>query len=150
MSSSPITLAGNLTSDPKLEFLSNGTAKMSFSVACSHNWTDQSGQKQEKVSYFNIVAWRTLAEDAGNSLAKGTKVIVTGRLEQRSYEDKEGNKKSVVEVVADNIGLSVYGVESYVRKERKDGGAKTGNRPTVPMRKAVPAQQTLVETEEPF
>lgn len=156
MSASPVTLVGNITADPKLEFLANGSAKLSFSIACNHYWTDQSGEKQEKTSFFNIVAWRTLAEDGGNTLAKGSKVVVTGRLEQRSYEDKEGNKKSIIEVVADNIGLSVYGVESYQKKERSQGvpssatpRAKTATRPSVPMKK-VPAQQTLAEEEEPF
>lgn len=150
MSASPVTLVGNLTADPKLEFLNNGTAKLTFSIACNHYWTDQSGQKQDKTSYFNIVAWRTLAEDGGNVLGKGAKVVVTGRLEQRSYDDKEGNKKSIVEVVADSIGLSVYGVESYVRKEKGDGSGKAPSRPSVPMRKSAPAQQTISETEEPF
>ncbi|MBM4074571.1 MAG: single-stranded DNA-binding protein [Planctomycetes bacterium] len=150
MSASPVTLVGNLTADPKLEFLANGTAKLAFSIACNHYWTDQQGEKQEKTSFFNIVAWRTLAEDGGNTLAKGSKVVVTGRLEQRSYEDKEGNKKSVTEVVADNIGLSVYGVESYQKKEKKDGGS----RPSVPTaRKPVSRASTqpkLVEPEEPW
>lgn len=151
MSASPVTLVGNITADPKLEYLSSGTAKLSFSIACNHYWTDQSGEKQEKTSFFNIVAWRTLAEDAGNVLAKGSKVVVTGRLEQRSWEDKEGGKRSTVEVLADNIGLSVYGVESYQKKEKGASvpSAKTTTRPSTPVRKQ-PAQATLVEEEEMF
>ena len=153
VSASPVTLVGNITADPKLEFLANGTAKLAFSIACNHYWTDQSGEKQEKTSFFNIVAWRTLAEDGGNVLSKGSKVVVTGRLEQRSYEDKEGNKKSVIEVVADNIGLSVYGIDSYSKKERANGGASVPSsrtaRPSVPMKKQ-PAQATLAEEEEPW
>ena len=154
MSASPVTLVGNITADPKLEYLANGTAKLSFSIACNHYWTDQSGEKQEKTSFFNIVAWRALAEDGGNVLAKGSKVVVTGRLEQRSWEDKEGQKRSTIEVLADNIGLSVYGIESYSKKSLGNGGgasvpsARTA-RPTVPMKKvAQPAM--VVEEEEPF
>jgi len=150
VSASPITLVGNLTADPKLDFLANGTAKLSFSIACNHYWTDQSGEKQEKTSFFNVVAWRTLAEDAAAVLSKGVKTIVVGRLEQRSYEDKEGNKKSIVEVVADNVGLSVYGVDSFERKERT---AKTGNaapqkaRPKVAM---TSTRNVIAEESEPF
>ena len=155
MSASPVTLVGNITADPKLEYLANGTAKLSFSIACNHYWTDQAGEKQEKTSFFNIVAWRSLAEDGGNVLAKGSKVVVTGRLEQRSWEDKEGNKRSTVEVLADNIGLSVYGVESYSKKERGNGASasvpssRTVTRPSIPMKKQ-PAQATLAEEEEPW
>lgn len=152
MSASPVTLVGNITADPKLEFLTNGTAKLAFSIACNHYWTDQSGEKQEKTSFFNIVAWRTLAEDGGNTLSKGSKVVVTGRLEQRSYEDKEGNKKSIIEVVADNIGLSVYGIDSYTKKDRAQGvpSSATPKPKTAVRRPANPAQQTLAEEEEPF
>lgn len=149
MSASPVTLVGNLTSDPNLSFLTNGTAKLTFSIAVNHYWTDQSGEKQQKASYFNVIAWRNLAEEGGNVLGKGVKVVVTGRLEQRSYDDKEGNKKSVVEVVADNIGLAVSGVESYVRKERSaEGGfaGKTAARPAAPKR----ISQVVTEEEEPF
>lgn len=152
MSASPVTLVGNITADPKLEFLSSGTAKLSFSIACNHYWTDQSGEKQEKTSFFNIVAWRTLAEDAGNVLAKGSKVVVTGRLEQRSWEDKDGGKRSTVEVLADNIGLSVYGVESYQKKEKGASvpSAKTTTRKAQPNTYQQRQQATLVEDEEIF
>ena len=149
MSASPVTLVGNLTADPSLSFLTNGTAKLTFSIAVNHYWTDQSGEKQQKPSYFNVIAWRNLAEDGGNVLGKGVKVVVTGRLEQRSYEDKEGVKKSVVEVVADNIGLAVSSVESYVRKERSAEGApaaKSAARPAAPKR----ISQVVTEEEEPF
>jgi single-strand DNA-binding protein len=152
VSASPVTLVGNLTADPKLEYLSSGAAKLSFSIACNHYWTDQAGEKQEKTSFFNIVAWRTLAEDGGNVLSKGSKVVITGRLEQRSWEDKEGNKRSTVEVLADNIGLSVYGVDSYNKKEKSANGsvppARTATRSSAPAKKAQPA--LVEETEEPF
>lgn len=148
MSGSPVTLVGNITADPKLEYLASGAAKLTFSIAVNHYWTDQSGEKQEKTSFFNIVAWRTLAEDGGNVLAKGSKVVVTGRLEQRSWEDKEGQKRSTVEVLADNIGLSVYGVDTYTKKE-KGTGAKSE---TTPKPRTVVAKKPalIAEDEEPF
>ena len=104
MSASPVTLVGNLTADPELKFLPTGVGKLAFSIAVNHYWTDQDGEKQEKTSFFNVVAWRNLAEDAANVLAKGVRVVVTGRLEQRSWDDKEsGAKRSTIEVLADNI-----------------------------------------------
>lgn len=148
MSASPIVVAGNLVADPKMEFLANGTAKLTFSVACNHYWTDQSGEKQEKTSFFNIVAWRTLAEASANLLSKGMNVVVMGRLEQRSYEDKEGNKKSIVEIVADNVGLSVYGVESFERKERSKSAGNAQQQK--PRQSATQGKRVVTEQEEPF
>ena len=126
MSASPVTLVGNLTADPELKFLPTGVGKLAFSIAVNHYWTDTDGEKQEKVSFFNIVAWRNLADDAANVLTKGVRVVVTGRLEQRSWDDKEtGAKRSTVEVLADNIGLAVGNIESFVRKQKPEG--QTGN-----------------------
>lgn len=126
VSASPVTLIGNLTADPELKFLPTGVGKLAFSIAVNHYWTDTDGEKQEKVSFFNIVAWRNLADDAANVLTKGVRVVVTGRLEQRSWDDKEtGAKRSTVEVLADNIGLAVGNIESFVRKQKPEG--QTGN-----------------------
>lgn len=155
VSASPVTLVGNITQDPELKFLPTGVAKLAFSVAVNHYWTDQDGEKQEKVSFFNIVAWRFLAEDAANVLAKGVRVVVTGRLEQRSWDDKEtGAKRSTVEVLADNIGLAVGNIDSFVRKQKAEGSASA---PSVPKAKTVgsvtrnapkPMAQLQVEEEE--
>ena len=155
VSASPVTLVGNITQDQELKFLPTGVAKLAFSVAVNHYWTDQDGEKQEKASFFNIVAWRFLAEDAANVLAKGVRVVVTGRLEQRSWDDKEtGAKRSTVEVLADNIGLAVGNIDSFVRKQKAEGSASA---PSVPKAKTVgsvtrnapkPMAQLQVEEEE--
>lgn len=130
MSASPVTLVGNITQDPELKFLPTGVAKLAFSIAVNHYWTDQDGEKQEKVSFFNIVAWRFLAEDASNVLTKGVRVVVTGRLEQRSWDDKEtGAKRSTVEVLADNIGLAVGNIDSFVRKQKAEGSSSASSAP---------------------
>jgi single-strand DNA-binding protein len=101
MSASPTTIVGNVTANPELKFLGNGTPKAEFSVAVSHYWTDASGEKQEKTSFFDVVAWRYLADDVARVLEKGVRVVVTGRLEQRSWEDeKTGSKRSKVELIA--------------------------------------------------
>jgi len=149
MSASPTTLTGNLTSDPELRFLGDSnSAKLSFSIACNHYWTDQSGERQEKTSFFNCVAWRNLAEDAANVLEKGMRVVVTGRLEQRTYEDKDGNNRSIVELIADEVAVSTRGIESMSRKSGKgNGGGAQQSRPRVPTRAK---QQTIEEGDEPF
>lgn len=118
MSASPIVLLGNATQDPELKYLDNGTPKLTFGIAVNHYWTDQAGAKQEKTSFFNVVAWRGLAEDAARVLEKGIRVVVSGRLEQRTWEGDDGKKNSVVELVADDIGASVRGLESIVRINR--------------------------------
>ena len=126
MSQSPAVIIGNVVQDPELTFTTGGVAKLSFSVACNYGYTDASGEKVEKVSYFNVVAWRYIAEDTANVLEKGMGVIVSGRLEQRSWEDKEGNKRSTVELVAESIGVQTRSIESLERKVRQGGdGAKS-------------------------
>jgi single-strand DNA-binding protein len=151
VSASPVTLVGNLTADPELKFLPTGVGKLTFGIAVNHYWTDQDGEKQEKTSFFNITAWRNLAEESANVLTKGVKVVVTGRLEQRSWDDKEtGAKRSTVEVLADNIGLSVGNIESFVRKQRAEGAtpfapkAKTASAPA----RTAPKQIAQVQVEE--
>lgn len=148
MSASPTTLTGNLTQDPELKFTSTGAAKLSFSIACNHYWTDQSGEKQEKTSFFNVVAWRNLAEEAANVLEKGIRVIVTGRLEQRTYQDKEGQNRSVVELVADDVAISTRALESISRKRSSDAAGQARRVPT----KGRPAasQAPVLEDSEPF
>lgn len=153
MSASPVTLVGNLTADPELKFLPTGVGKLVFGIAVNHYWTGADGEKQEKVSFFNVVAWRNLADDAANVLTKGVRVVVTGRLEQRSWDDKEtGAKRSTVEVLADNIGLSVGNIDSFVRKQKTEGGAQPtpkAKTATTPVRnKPQPMAQVQLEEEE--
>lgn len=125
MSQTPAVIIGNVTADPELQFTNTGIGRLSFSVASNYSYTDAQGEKQEKVSYFNVVAWRYLAEDTAAVIEKGVGVIVSGRLEQRSWEDKEGNKRSTVELVADSIGIQTRSIESFERKRRSenDGAA---------------------------
>lgn len=152
MSASPVTLVGNLTADPELKFMPTGVGKLTFGIAVNHFWTDQDGEKQEKTSFFNVVAWRNLAEDAANVLTKGVRVVVTGRLEQRSWDDKEtGTKRSTIEVLADNIGLNVGNIDSFVRKQKAEGTptytAKPKNTQTSSTRPQPMAQVQLEEEE---
>jgi len=98
-----VMLIGRLTNDPEMRSTPQGTAVTTFSIATNLVWMDQSGQKQEKVEYHNVVAWRKLAEICGQYLQKGRQVYVEGRLQTRSWEDPNGGKKYKTEVVIDNM-----------------------------------------------
>jgi len=130
MADNTVTIVGNLTRDPELRYTPAGAATCQFGVAVNRVWTDrQTNEKKEATSFFNVVAWREMAENAGESLAKGSRVIITGRLEQRSWETPEGEKRSVVEIVADEIGPSLrWATAQVVRNERRtgDGGGFSG------------------------
>jgi len=108
-------IIGNLTRDPELRTTPGGLQVTSFGIATNLNWTDQSGQKQEKVEFHNIVAWRKLAEIIGQYLKKGSKVYIEGRLQTRTWDDKETGKKMYrTEIIADNmIMLDKKGSSDY-------------------------------------
>jgi single-strand DNA-binding protein len=96
-------IIGNLTRDPELKTTPTGTSVASFAVATNFIWTDQSGQKQEKVEFHNIVAWRKLAEIIGQYLKKGSKVYIEGRLQTRDWTGTDGVKRYRTEIVAENM-----------------------------------------------
>ena len=106
MADNQITLVGNLTRDPELKFTQTGKAQTRFSIAVNRRW-QKNGEWEEQVSYFDVTCWAILAENVANGVTKGARVIVTGRLEQRSWETKEGEKRSTIEVVADSVGLDL-------------------------------------------
>ena len=94
-------------------------------VAVAHRY-QRNGEWQEDVSFFNVTAWADLGENAAASLTKGMRVIVSGRLEQRAYETKEGEKRTVVEIVADEIGPSLRWARAEVERIARDGGGNSG------------------------
>jgi len=96
-------IIGNLTRDPEVKTTPQGTSVASFSVATNFVWKDQSGQKQEKAEYHNIVAWRKLADIIGQYLKKGSKVYIEGRLQTRDWTGQDGVKRYRTEIVADNM-----------------------------------------------
>ena len=98
-----IILIGNLGQDPELRYTSSGVAVASFSMATSESWKDQDGNIQEKTQWHKLVAWRKLAEIVGEYLKKGSKVYVEGRIQYRSYDDKNGVKKDITEIVIDQM-----------------------------------------------
>jgi single-strand DNA-binding protein len=103
MSVNKAILVGNLGKDPELRYTPSGKAVASFSLATSERWTGQDGQKQESTTWHNIVVWGRQAETAKEYLAKGRQVYIEGRISNRSYDDKDGNKRYISEVVALNI-----------------------------------------------
>lgn len=94
---------GNVTFDPVLRKTPAGQSITSFGVATNRSWTDKAGQKQESAEFHNVVAWGKLAELSNSYLTKGSLVLVEGRLQTRSWEDKNGVKRSVTEIVAEGI-----------------------------------------------
>jgi single-strand DNA-binding protein len=146
MNNAQVTITGNCTSDPELKFLDNGSAKLSFSVAADRSWK-KGDEWETQTSFFNIIVWRDLAEKAADVLEKGLRVTVVGRLEQRSWEDKEsGDKRYAIEVVADEVSISVKGVEAITRRQRTEGGGeKSAPRPQQQRRSS--SQERVVPEE---
>lgn len=98
-----VILVGNLGKDPEVRFTPSGQAVAKFPIATTDNWTDQSGQRQEKTEWHNVVVWGKQAENCGQYLAKGRQVYIEGAIRSRSYDDKEGNKRYVTEIVAQRV-----------------------------------------------
>ena len=96
-------IIGNVTRDPETRSTANGQPVTSFSIATNLTWTDQSGQKQQKAEFHNIVAWRKLAEICGQYLKKGSKVYIEGRLQTSDWTGQDGNKRYKTEIVAENM-----------------------------------------------
>lgn len=121
-----ITVVGNLTRDPELRFTNSGMAVATCGMAVNHRRQKQ-GEWEEEVSFFDVTAFGDLGENVAESLNKGNRIIVSGRLQQRSWETQDGDKRSKVEIVADEIGPSLrWATADVTRTERKDGGSGGG------------------------
>jgi single-strand DNA-binding protein len=101
-----VILVGRLGRDPEIRYTPSGAAVANFSVATSEEWRDKdSGEKQERTEWHRIVAWRRLGEICGEYLRKGSQVYIEGRLQTRSWEDRDGNKRYTTEVIAQNMQM---------------------------------------------
>jgi len=138
--SNTMTVVGNLTGDPELRFTQAGTAMLTGSIADNRRY-QVNGEWQEETSYLNFVAWRELAENGAASLTKGMRVVVTGRLQQRTWEDKDGNKRVSYDLVVDEIGPSLRFATATVTKNAR------GEAPAVP---ANVATDPPLSDEPPF
>ena len=119
-----VTITGNATREPELRFTPSGQAVANFGVAVNRRWQNRQTQEwEEAVSFFDVTAWAQLAENVAESVGKGTRVTVTGRLDQRSWETQDGEKRSKVEIVADDVAVSLrWATAEVLRNERSDGG----------------------------
>lgn len=100
-----VILCGNLGKDPELRYTPSGVAVTTFSIATSERYKDRDGNKQEKTEWHNIVVWRQLAEICGKFLQKGSKILIEGKIQTRSYDDRDGNKKYITEIVGDQMEM---------------------------------------------
>lgn len=118
MSDNSVTVIGNLTRDPELRFTPAGVPTATCGVAVNQRWQDSKNEWQEKTSFFDVVAWRGLAENFAE-LHRGDRVIIHGRLEHRSWEADDGSKRSKVEIVATDIGASLmFGTVEITKKQQ--------------------------------
>jgi single-strand DNA-binding protein len=133
-----VMLIGNLGKDPELRFTSSGVPVATFTIATNESWKDQEGNLQERTEWHNIVAWRKLAEICGEWLKKGKKVYIEGRIQTRSYDDKNtGAKKYMTEIVADSMimldgksaGTSSESPAAPAAQEPAAGGASNDDLP---------------------
>ncbi len=128
MPATTTSVIGNLTRDPEIRYTRDGQATTSMGVAVNRRWRDrESGEWQEATSFFDVVTWRDLAENVALSLTKGMRVVVVGRLEHRTWETEDGDRRSKVEIVAEEVGPSLrFATVEVHRLERvaADDGAE--------------------------
>ena len=138
-----ITVVGNLTADPELRFTPSGAAVANFTVASTPRIYDrQSGEwKDGEALFLRCNIWREAAENVAESLTRGARVIVSGRLKQRSFETREGEKRTVFEVEVDEIGPSLRYATAKVNKASRSGGGGGGFGAGGGSRQAAPAAQ---------
>lgn len=115
MPSTTITVTGNVTRDPELKFGASGTAVAKLSLAANRR-VKKGDQYEDETSFFNVVCFGALAENVANSVIKGIRIVVTGELEQRSWEKEDGTKGSAVEIKAEDIGVSLRWANATVSK----------------------------------
>ena len=149
MPTNSVTLIGNLVDDPELRFTPSGVALCKVRFAVNRRYQDRNQEWQEETSFFGGTLWRDAAENCAESLTKGTRVIVNGRLEQRSWETQEGEKRSVVEVSIDEIGPSLRWATAAVTRSPRSGDSFGGG--TQPSQPAAPvARDDFGPDEAPF
>ncbi len=120
-------ILGNLGRDPEVRFTQSGRAVANFTVATTDTWFDQENGRQERTDWHNIVVWGKQAETCGQYLSKGRQVYVEGRIQTRSYDDRDGNKRYVTEIVAQRVQfLGGGGGEGRSSGQYESGGASSG------------------------
>jgi single-strand DNA-binding protein len=141
-SANHVTFTGNTTRAPELRFTPSGAAVCNFGLAVNRSWKNQqTNEWEEETTFLDVVCWRQLAENVAESIDKGARVTVIGRLDQRSWETDTGEKRSKIEVVADEVAAALSRATVQVtRNERRDAGGGEYSAPA----------PTLEDGEEPF
>lgn len=141
-----VFLIGNLTRDPELRYVPSGSAVTNFTIATNRTYTLQSGEKKEEVCYVRIVVWGRIAEICGEYLSKGSPVFVEGRLQSRSWETPQGEKRSTLEVIAQNVQFLGRGkgveAQSDVEAPNEQGMLD------IPFEEGISGQKRSKETKE--
>ena len=123
-------IMGNLTKDPELRYIPSGSAVANFTVAVNRTYKDSSGETKEEISFLPVVVWGKQAENCNQYLKKGGAVFIDGNLKQRSWEDKEGQKRSIVEIVAFNV--------QFLGGRPEGTGGGTTEEPPLPSEEDIP------------
>jgi single-strand DNA-binding protein len=146
MSDNAVTITGNLTRDPELRFTPAGQATAAFGVAVNRRWQNRQTQAwEEATSFFDVVTWGSMAENIAQSLTKGDRVVVAGRLDQRSWENQEGEKRSKVEINATEVAPSLrWATAKLAKNERRSPAEVSANTP------AASGNHDFAEGDEPF
>lgn len=149
-----ITLVGNITRTPELTFLDGGLPVLKFSIAVNKRWQNRTTKEwEERVSYFNVVTRGETADNASGSLDKGNRVVVIGRMEQRSWETESGATRSTVEIVADDVAPSLrFATAQVTRVARPTAPPGPARFPSEHGRHTPPPRRTIAQEydEEPF
>ncbi|MFN2587273.1 MAG: single-stranded DNA-binding protein [Actinomycetota bacterium] len=125
-SENTVTLVGNITDDPELRFTPSGLPVANFTVAVNRRVPKDGGWEDKLEGFFRCSCWRDMAENVAESLQKGSRIMVVGRLQQRSWEDQEGNKRSTVEVQVDEVGPSLRWATARPERSQRSGGGFGG------------------------
>lgn len=126
-----VFIMGNLTRDPELRYVPSGTAVATFTIAVNRVYTSQAGEKKEEVSFIRVVVWGRRAEVCGEYLSKGNPVFIEGRLQSRSWETQDGQKRSTMEVIADNVQFLRGGSGDKTQETSAKADTATGDVATI-------------------
>ena len=114
-----VTVVGNLTRDPELRFTPTGQAVVKFGIAVNRFYTNRNGEKVEQTDFFTVNAWRSLAENVAESLKSGARVLITGRIQSRTWETEDGAKRTAVEIEAEEVAASLRWATAKLTKAAK-------------------------------
>lgn len=133
MNLNKVVIIGRLTADPELRTTPSGAHVTSFSVATNRNWTDKDGNKKEETEFHNVVAWGRQADVVSQFSKKGNLIMIEGRLQTRSWSDKEGQTRKTTEIVAERIQLGPRsaGGQTFSKEKQESGGEKVEEMPVI-------------------